>query len=44
LLDVPFDSEFIPDDEPLPLLGRFRLGDFVWFGRFLDQIAGMDYV
>lgn len=38
LLDVPFDSDAVPDDSPA-LTGRFRLGDFVWFTRFLDSLA-----
>ena len=42
LLDVPFDSDFSPELESTSLTGRFRLGDFNWFARFLDQIAGTD--
>ncbi len=42
LLDVPFDSDFEPGEEPAPLSGKFRLGDFVWMARFLDQIAGSE--
>lgn len=38
LLDVPFDSDAVMDDSP-GLTGRFRLGDFVWFCRFLEGIA-----
>jgi hypothetical protein len=42
LLDVPFDSDAGPDAASAPVTGRFRLGDFHWFGRFLDGIAGAD--
>lgn len=42
LLDVPFDSDAEPAVDKAPVTGRFRLGDFYWFGRFLDQIAGTD--
>jgi hypothetical protein len=44
LLDVPFDSKFVPDEEEPPLFGKFRLGDFVWFAQFLDQITGLGNV
>lgn len=40
LLDGPFDSNAEPKEDSVPLTGRFRLGDFYWFGRFLDDIAG----
>jgi hypothetical protein len=40
IVDIPFDSDFQPDKEQLELTGRFRLGDFIWFAKFLDQIAG----
>jgi hypothetical protein len=39
LMDVPFDSDAVFDDEKA-LQGKFRLGDFVWFARFLDGMAG----
>jgi hypothetical protein len=42
LLDVPFDSDFSPEMESTSLTGRFRLGDFNWFARFLDQISGTE--
>ena len=41
LLDVPFDSDAQEGDEPA-LTGRMRLGDFVWFARFLKEIAAYD--
>jgi len=41
LLDVPFDSDAQIDDEP-PLGGEMRLGNFVWFSRFLREIAAYD--
>jgi len=40
LLDVPFDSVADPDPGAAALTGRFRLGDFRWFARFLEDIAG----
>lgn len=40
LLDVPFDSDAEPDPSAAALSGRFRLGDFRWFGGFLDSVAG----
>jgi hypothetical protein len=40
LLDVPFDSVAAPEADAVAVTGRFRLGDFHWFGRFLDEIAG----
>ena len=42
LLDIPFDSDGEPALDKVSVSGRFRLGDFYWFGRFLDQIAGTD--
>ena len=39
LLDVPFDSDAVPERDELAVSGKFRLGKFEWFGRFLDQIA-----
>jgi hypothetical protein len=42
LMDVPFDSDGVPDPNEAPLTGRFRLGDFNYFARFLDEIAGTD--
>lgn len=41
LLDVPFDSDAQPANEPA-VSGRLRLGDFAWFNRFLDEIAAHD--
>lgn len=41
LLDVPFDSDAQLGDAPA-LGGRFRLGDFSWFCRFLADIAAYD--
>jgi hypothetical protein len=41
LMDIPFDSDAgDPDDDDPVLTGAFRLGDFKWFARFLDTIAG----
>jgi hypothetical protein len=40
LLDVPFDSDAVPDPAEPALTGVLRLGKFEWFGRFLDQVAG----
>ncbi len=40
LLDVPFDSVANPEPEETALTGRFRLGDFRWVARFLEDIAG----
>lgn len=41
LMDIPFDSDAAePGAETPALSGRFRLGDFLWFGKFLDTIAG----
>lgn len=42
LMDVPFDSDGIPDPNAASFTGRFRLGDFNFFARFLDDIAGPD--
>ncbi len=42
LLDIPFDSDAEPDPDKAPVTGQFRLGDFYWLGRFLDQITGAD--
>jgi hypothetical protein len=39
-MDVPFDSDAEPEPLTATLTGRFRLGDFQWFARFLDSIAG----
>jgi SIR2-like domain len=41
LLDIPFDSDAKSADEVADT-GRFRLGDFYWFGRFLDRVTGAD--
>lgn len=41
LMDIPFDSDASDPKLDLPALsGDFRLGDFAWFARFLDTIAG----
>ena len=40
LMDVPFDSDGAPDPNEASLTGRFRLGDFNYFGAFLDEISG----
>ncbi|MFP4554571.1 MAG: SIR2 family NAD-dependent protein deacylase [Actinomycetota bacterium] len=40
-LDVPFDSDAEPEPLSASLAGKFRLGDFNWFARFLDGIAGV---
>lgn len=43
-MDAGFDSNALPEDEGSPaaetedLRGRMRLGDFNWFGRFLDAM------
>jgi hypothetical protein len=42
LLDIPFDSDAVPEPDSAALTGRFRLGDFAWLARFLDGIAGAD--
>jgi hypothetical protein len=42
LLDVPFDSDAKPDENDVADTGRFRLGDFYWFGQFLDRMTGED--
>jgi hypothetical protein len=42
LMDVPFDTDGIPDPNTASLTGRFRLGDFNYFAAFLDEIAGPD--
>lgn len=41
-MDIPFDSDAEVDPQVASLTGRFRLGNFMWFGRFLDGIAGAD--
>jgi hypothetical protein len=40
LLDVPFDSDAEPEAAATALTGKFRLGDFNWFGRFLTSVTG----
>jgi hypothetical protein len=40
MLDLPFDSDAEPDPDAAALTGRFRLGDFAVFGRFLATISG----
>jgi hypothetical protein len=42
LLDIPFDSDAVPDTDAIATSGRFRLGDFNYFARFLNSIAGDD--
>lgn len=43
LMDIPFDSDALdPDKDDPAVTGGFRLGDFNWFARFLDTIAGSD--
>jgi hypothetical protein len=42
LLDIPFDSDAAPDTDVIATAGRFRLGDFNYFARFLNSIAGND--
>lgn len=42
LLDIPFDSDAVPDPDAIATSGRFRLGDFNYFTQFLDNIAGSD--
>ena len=43
-MDAGFDSNALPENEGSPaaetedLKGRMRLGDFYWFGRFLDAM------
>lgn len=39
LLDIPFDSDAEPDTGKQSLTGRFRLGDFAWFARYLDRMV-----
>lgn len=42
LMDIPFDSDAADPTTDTPALsGDFRLGDFAWFARFLDTIAGV---
>jgi SIR2-like domain len=42
LLDIPFDSDAVPDKDKVSLTGRMRLGDFAVLARFLDSVAGSD--
>jgi hypothetical protein len=42
LLDIPFDSNAKPGADDVADTGRFRLGDFAWFARFLDTLARPD--
>ncbi|MGW4928264.1 SIR2 family protein [Agromyces sp. NPDC004153] len=37
-VDLVFDSDSVPEAGEEELIGRFRLGDFNWFARFLDQM------
>lgn len=39
LLDIPFDSDAEPEKDEFAITGRFRLGDFRWFARFLDTLT-----
>jgi SIR2-like domain len=39
LLDIPFDSDAEPEHDQQSLTGRFRLGDFAWFARYLDRMV-----
>lgn len=39
LLDIPFDSDAKPEKDDVAATGRFRLGDFRWFARFLDTLT-----
>lgn len=39
LLDIPFDSDAKPEKDDVAATGRFRLGDFHWFARFLDSLT-----
>lgn len=40
LLDIPFDSDAAPDVDSVATGGRFRLGDFTYFAKFLDSVSG----
>jgi hypothetical protein len=42
LLDIPFDSDAKPEKDDIAVTGRFRLGDFRWFARFLDTLTRSD--
>jgi SIR2-like domain len=42
LLDIPFDSDAKPEKDDIAVTGRFRLGDFHWFARFLDTLPRRD--
>jgi SIR2-like protein len=42
LLDIPFDSDAKPGADEIADTGRFRLGDFAWFARFLDTLSRPD--
>lgn len=42
LLDIPFDSKAAPEPEQIASEGRFRLGDFNYFAKFLAALAGND--
>jgi hypothetical protein len=43
LMDIPFDSDaLVPGTDEPARTGGFRLGDFKWFARFVDTIAGSD--
>jgi hypothetical protein len=39
LLDIPFDSDAQVDPHTPSLTGKWRLGDFEWFAKFLDTIV-----
>ncbi len=40
LLDIAFDSNAAPEPEQIATLGRFRLGDFIYFADFLSSLVG----
>lgn len=42
LLDIPFDSDAKLAKDDTAVTGRFRLGDFSWFARFLDTLTRSD--
>lgn len=40
LMDIAFDSDAMPEPEHTATSGHFRLGDFEYFGAFLESLAG----
>ncbi len=40
LLDIAFDSNAAPEPEQAATLGRFRLGNFIYFADFLSSLVG----